>query len=78
MWIMIGKPKFKVGDKVKFIAGNKVKEGIVEVVDKWGTFFDKTDACYDIWVEEENMLYKHFNEKDIVDAERYKLTLDIE
>lgn len=66
---MIGKPKFKVGDKVKFVAGDKTKGGIIEIVDKWGTFFDKTDVCYDIRVEEENMLYKHFNESDIIQEE---------
>ena len=63
---MLGKPKFKVGDVVKFIAGARVLEGEVEIVDAWGTFWDKTDVSYDILVEKENMLYKHIPERDIV------------
>lgn len=35
---MLGKPKYKVGNAVKFIFGNELKTGIVFVVDKYGTF----------------------------------------
>ena len=61
---MIGKPKYKENDKVEFtIYENEVHKGVIYVVDKYGTFFDKSDVSYDIYVAEENMIYKHINEK---------------
>ena len=64
---MLGKPKFECGDKVRFKVNDTIeKVGEIYIIDKWGTFFDKSDVCYDIMVEEENCLYKHFNEKDII------------
>lgn len=60
---MIGHPKFKIDEKVKFDFDGQEKVGKVYIVDKFGTFEDNTDVSYDILVEEENMLYKHFNEK---------------
>lgn len=60
---MKGKPKFKIGDEVCFEWEGETKVGIVSVVDAYGTFFDDSDASYDIRVEKENMLYKHFTEK---------------
>lgn len=61
---MIGKPKYKENDKVEFaIYENEARIGVIYVVDKYGTFPDKSDVSYDIYVEEENMLYKHINEK---------------
>ena len=63
---MLGKPKHKVGDTVKFIFGNELKTGSVFVVDKYGTFDNSTDVSYDILVEDENVLYKHIQEKYVV------------
>jgi hypothetical protein len=63
---MLGKPKYKVGETVKFIAGARVKEGKIEIVDAWGTFYTKSDVSYDIMVEKDNMLYKHITEKDVL------------
>lgn len=63
---MIGKPKFKVGDVVRFKCQDKVKVGTIEIVDRWGTFDNPTDVSYDIMVESENMFYKHFTEQDII------------
>ena len=61
---MIGKPKYKAFDKVEFFLNeNELHEGVIYVADKYGTFFDKSDVSYDIFVEEENTLYKHINEK---------------
>jgi hypothetical protein len=61
---MIGNPKYKENDKVEFaIHENDARIGVIYVVDKYGTFFDKSDVSYDIYVEEENTLYKHINEK---------------
>lgn len=61
---MIGKPKYKAFDKVEFeFIENEVHKGVVWIVDKWGTYYDKSNVSYDIYVAEENMLYKHINEK---------------
>lgn len=65
---MIGKPKYKVGDTVNFDADGKQKTGKVEIVDYYGTFGDDSDVSYDIFIEEENCLYKHFNEKLVHEA----------
>lgn len=60
---MKGKPKFKIGDKVCFECLGETKVGVMFVVDAYGTLFDDSDVSYDIMVEKENMLYKHFTEK---------------
>ena len=62
---MIGKPKFKLNDTVAFTCnGNgETKTGTVFTVDRFGTFFCKSDVCYDVMVESENCLYKHIEEK---------------
>ena len=62
---MIGKPKFKLGDKVKFTLEDKEHYGFIYIVDKYGVFEDNTEVHYDVMVEEENCLYKHLRE-DIV------------
>lgn len=65
---MIGKPKFKLNEIVKFQLTNDIQKiGKVYIIDKYGTFFDKSDVSYDIMVEEENCLYKHINEKYIIE-----------
>ena len=64
---MVGKPKYKVGDIVRFKVEDKIKEGPIGIVDEYGTFFDNSDVSYDIFVIEENMFYKHFPEKYLVE-----------
>ena len=63
---MIGYPKYNLRNKVKFHFNGETKEGRVVVVDKYGTFMDKSDVSYDIMVKSENTLYKHINEKFIL------------
>lgn len=63
---MLGQPKFNRGDEVRFKVADKEKVGCIVVVDKWGTFSDNSDVCYDIMVWEENCVYKHFNEKNVI------------
>ena len=73
---MIGQPKYTYGDIVHFkvnykdekgITHNEIKEGVIAIIDKYGTFFDSSDVSYDILVKSENMLYKHFSENSIVE-----------
>lgn len=71
---MLGKPKYKEGTTVKFIIGNKLKTGVIWVVDEFGTFDYKEDVSYDIMVESENCLYKHIPEKSVVQR-CYKMKL---
>lgn len=63
---MKGKPKFKLGDKVRFGPEGKRYVGYVYVVDKNGTFFNPNDVCYDILARDENggeeILFKHIEE----------------
>lgn len=63
---MKGFPKFKIGDTVAFKFDGGVKVGVIWVVDKYGTFEDPSDVSYDIMVESENTLYKHFTESLIL------------
>lgn len=65
---MRGKPKFDYGQKVRFTISDQEdnameKKGSIEIIDRYGTFFNPSDVSYDILVEEENRLYKHITEK---------------
>ena len=68
---MLGKPKYKIGEEVLFeITYNDKKlelKGIIEIIDSYGTFFDKSDVSYDIMVEnfdnKGRCLCKHIPEK---------------
>ena len=62
---MLGLPKYKRGDIVFFKFFDKEVKGVVEIVDAYGTFEDDTDASYDIYVEDENTLYKHIRERSV-------------
>lgn len=64
---MVGKPKYKFGDIVKVKFGGTEFTGAVAIIDRYGTFFDDSDVSYDILNKEENMLYKHINEKYVVE-----------
>lgn len=60
---MLGRPKFKYGDKVKFTINNEEKSGSIYIIDRYGTFEDDSDVSYDILNDDETCLYKHINEK---------------
>ena len=62
---MIGKPKYKIGDSVKFNIEGKEKTGTVHIVDKYGIFEDNSCVSYDIMSEYEGSkcLFKHIPEK---------------
>jgi hypothetical protein len=63
---MIGKPKYSHGQVVKFKVQDETKEGVIAIIDKWGTFEDNSDVSYDILVGDENCLYKHIREDYVV------------
>lgn len=50
---------YKVNDEVVFTLNGIQKEGVIFIVDVFGTFERLGSPSYDIWVESENMLYKH-------------------
>lgn len=73
---MIGKPKYKVGDRVSF----KIKDdgedfivsGKVYIVDAYGTFEQNEEPSYDVMAEESHYdkdsscLYKHVRESSLL------------
>ena len=66
---MIGKPKYEVGDSVKFNINGEEKVGTIYIVDKYGTFKDDSDVSYDIMSEYDGAkcLFKHISEKDVLE-----------
>ena len=70
---MVGNPKYKYKDIVKFhVKPDKNVEfidkvGTVYIVDRFGTFENSSDVSYDILVKEENCLYKHISEKLVLE-----------
>lgn len=70
---MVGKPKYKYGDKVSFKLNDKKIVGIVYIIDSYGTFFDDSDVSYDILATEKNgidqCLYKHIREDGVTKEE---------
>jgi hypothetical protein len=62
---MLGKSKYNYGDTVKFIINGGIKIGTIEIIDAYGTFFQREEPSYDVMVKEENCLYKHIRESFI-------------
>lgn len=60
-----GRPRYRWRDRVIFQTMGKKKEGIIEIVDAYGTFGQDEEPSYDIYAEEENMLYKHIIESEV-------------
>lgn len=74
---MLGKPKFKYSDTVKFKLQDKEYVGEIYIVDEYGTWEDPSDVYYDILVKDafkegdkyynpngnNDCLYKHIPEK---------------
>ena len=57
-------PKYEKGDVVEFLVNDIHKIGKIMVVDSWNSCYRHIE--YDILVDEENMLYKHFSENLII------------
>lgn len=73
---MIGKPKYKVGDRVSFKIKDDGKDFIVSgkvyIVDAYGTFEQNEEPSYDVMAEESHYdkdsscLYKHVRESSLL------------
>lgn len=72
---MLGKPKYKLDDKVKFdIKGDKnyTLFGTIYIVDAYGTFEQNEEVSYDILVKSGDFpdvgypcLFKHIRESEV-------------
>ena len=66
---MLGKPKFKHGDKVKFTLQGVTYHGFVYIIDEYGTFEDNSDVSYDVMINDwgdnrdKECLVKHLTER---------------
>lgn len=54
--------KFKLGDKVRFTINGNEMIGIVKIADSGGSL-EHDYHSYDIFVSEDNCLYKHIHEE---------------
>ena len=65
---MLGKPKYKLGDKVCFKIEDDIYWGEICIIDKYGTFENDSDVSYDIMYEKEGVkyLFKHVTESLII------------
>lgn len=61
---MLGKPKYKMGDKVEFMIDGQPMEGEIFIVDAYGTFGYPDDVSYDIMgmLGPQECLFKHIPE----------------
>lgn len=65
---VIGRPRYKYYDMVKFtISSTEVKTGEIHVVDADGSLGQNLEPSYDIFVQDENCLYKHIEESRIIE-----------
>ena len=62
---MRGKPKYKIGDRVRFECNGELVDGKIYIVDEFGTWEDPSDVSYDIMSDQE-CLYKHISEDYIL------------
>lgn len=68
---IMAEPKFKVGDKVKFILDGETIVGEVAIVDRYGTFMQTEEPSYDIlavWNGEKTLI-KHVGQRGVAAAE---------
>lgn len=63
----LGRPKYKRTDRVRFCSYDKEVVGVIEIVDACGTLDQEDEPSYDILCKEENCLYKHIIESEIVE-----------
>ena len=60
--------RYTYGDIVKFKTAFKgTKEGVIAIVDAYGTFESPGKPSYDIYVKKENILFKHISESSVIE-----------
>lgn len=66
--------KYKKGDVVKFEFGEDedILEGVIRIIDKYGTFEQNDEPSYDIYRLENNTLYKHIRQSSIIGVVKHK------
>ena len=69
---MLGKPLYSYGQPVQFEIDGRIITGKIAIVDAYGTFFQTEEVSYDVLSEEENMLYKHIPEPQLMPLESGK------
>ena len=62
---MVGEPKYKIGQFVRFEFDGEIMEGTIEIIDTYGTWEDSSDVSYDI-LGMNDCLYKHIREDYIL------------
>lgn len=73
---MIGKPKYKEKDFVDFVFNGLEKTGVIAIIDRFGTIEQSEEVSYDIVVLEDNTMYKHIVETDVLRKNESSLELD--
>lgn len=65
---MLGNPKYKKGDQVRFESQQEHKIGIISIVDAYGSWTVPNEPSYDIMVDEPSgrCLYKHIAEQYVI------------
>jgi len=62
-------PKYRLGEFVKFYFDNGKEKievyGQIEIIDRYGTFFQREEVSYDIKAVGGGDLYKHIPESDV-------------
>ena len=74
----LGKPKYKVGEKVCFVCGkdrDQEAKGRICIIDAYGTREQQEEVSYDILgsrseVPDKRVLFKHIRESEIVNIKK--------
>ena len=56
---------YNYGDKVSFLFDGKEFVGTIEIIDKFGCFFDNSEPYYDIFIQENNVFVKHMPQSSL-------------
>lgn len=59
-------PKYKLKQEVHFMMDGKVHEGVIFVVDTFGTLEQNIEPSYDLENAREKMIYKHIMQSNII------------
>ena len=58
---------------VMFLFQKELKTGTIEIIDAYGTIEQNEEVSYDIYVKEENCLYKHIRQSDVFKVMKHHL-----